>query len=158
MTTADLHKILDDQNRKLSLAELKQVIYDEMIECARQSTCVECNGVSINKVAVSNEINPYWKGKEHAFQIVLDLLEHCNHLIELPCKRGDPIWVVYRGCDEYGIRKYKIFEAVCCGFDLSTPCTRIITNFSCYESDRIGNFTNKEQAEQRLKELQDDDN
>lgn len=55
-----------------------------MIECARQSTCVEYNGVSINKVATSNEINPYWKGKEYAFQIVLDLLEHCDHLIELP--------------------------------------------------------------------------
>ena len=28
MTTADLHKILDDENRKLSLDELKQVIYE----------------------------------------------------------------------------------------------------------------------------------
>lgn len=28
MTTAELHKILDNENRKLSLDELKQVIYE----------------------------------------------------------------------------------------------------------------------------------
>lgn len=95
MTTAELHKILDDENRKLSLDELKQVIYGEMIGCARKSTCVEYNGVSINKVATSNEINPYWKGKEHAFQIVLDLLEHADDLIKPPCKFGDTVFFIY---------------------------------------------------------------
>ena len=83
MTTAELHKILNDENRKLSLDELKQAIYDEMIECARQSTCVESCGVSINKVATSNEINPYWKGQEIAFSKVLALLERLD-FIKLP--------------------------------------------------------------------------
>lgn len=84
MTTAELHKILDDENRKLSLNELKQVIYDEMIECARRSHCVESGGVLIDRVATSDTINPYYAGQENALGRILNLLERFDDYIKLP--------------------------------------------------------------------------
>ncbi len=60
----------------LTIEELKQQIYDEMIESARKSTCVKIGDIEVNKVATSNEINPYWKGREIAFGEVLRLLEN----------------------------------------------------------------------------------
>ena len=85
-----------------------------------------------------------YKNKEQA--------ESKGEWVELPCKRGDPIWVVYRDFDKCG-EHFMVYKAVCCGFDLSTPHIRIITNFSCYETDRFGNYTTEAQAEARLKEL-----
>lgn len=66
MTTAELHKILDDENRKLSLDKLKQVIY-EMKQDAFNEMCK-------SKLASRNCI--WYEGEQNAFQIVLDLLEH----------------------------------------------------------------------------------
>lgn len=84
MTTADLHTILDDENRKLSLDELKQVIYkmkqDAFNEYAKLLDTFSANWYDpkyIDKYA-------FYKGEQNAFQIVLDLLEHCDHLIKLP--------------------------------------------------------------------------
>lgn len=66
MTFTDLHKILDDENRKLSLDELKQVIYE-----MKQDSLNKCfdGKNSITEALITN-------GKINAFQIVLDLLEH----------------------------------------------------------------------------------
>lgn len=66
MTTTELHEILDDENRKLSLAELKQVIYE-----LKQDSLDKCfdGKNSITEALITN-------GKISAFQIVLDLLEH----------------------------------------------------------------------------------
>lgn len=66
MTTADLHKILDDENRKLSLAELKQVIYEMEQDCFAEAQQHDAD---------SRE-NSYYYGEGNGFQIVLDLLEH----------------------------------------------------------------------------------
>lgn len=72
-------------------------------------------------------------------------------LIELPCKVGDTVWVVYEDDD----REYKIYEAKCVGFAFENGTNiRIVTNFCCYDFYRKGTFTDKSEAEQKLKELQ----
>lgn len=66
MTTVDLHKILDDENRKLSLNELKQVIYEMKQDCFAE----------VQQHDVDSRENSYYYGEGNGFQIVLDLLEH----------------------------------------------------------------------------------
>ena len=74
-------------------------------------------------------------------------------MIELPCKIGDTIWVVYRDF-ENRFNEYKICESKCVGFMFEHGTNiRIITSFSCYDCDRVGNFLDKSQAEARLQEL-----
>lgn len=108
MTELDeLLRILKSRNGKLSLDELKQVIYDKMIECARRSHCVESGGVLIDRVATSDTINPYWQGKQNAFQIVLDLLEHlddCSMVYQV----GDTVYVPWILGGKIGLAKLKL--------------------------------------------------
>lgn len=66
MTTAELHKILDDENRKLSLDELKQVIYEMKQDAFNELIRSEIGGMQYK----------WYEGEQNAFQIVLDLLEH----------------------------------------------------------------------------------
>lgn len=68
MTTAELHEILDNPQRKLTADELKEVIYQ-----LKQDTFDKYSE------ALSNEnlhISQYYLGETNAFQICLDLLEH----------------------------------------------------------------------------------
>ena len=82
MITADLHKILDDENCKLSLAELKQVIY-EMKQDAFNEYGKAIETKSQNRQDIRNI--GFYSGEQNAFQIVLDLLEHCDDFnSELP--------------------------------------------------------------------------
>ena len=65
MTTAELHEILDDENRKLTADELKEVVYQ-----LKQDTF---------EIAFHSDnyyIGRYYAGETNAFQICLDLLEH----------------------------------------------------------------------------------
>lgn len=75
MTTADLHKILDDEKHKLSLDELKKVIYELKQDCFTEfGKALETksqNRQEIRKIG-------FYDGEQNAFQIVLDLLEHCD--------------------------------------------------------------------------------
>lgn len=64
MTTAELHEILDDENRKLTADELKEVVYQ-----LKQDTFDAA--FNTDKLYV-----PYYEGATNAFQICLDLLEH----------------------------------------------------------------------------------
>lgn len=73
MTTAELHKILDDENCKLSLDELKQVIY-EMKEDAFNEFGKSLERKSLNRQDIRNI--GFYDGEQNAFQIVLDLLKH----------------------------------------------------------------------------------
>lgn len=73
MTTADLHKILNDENRKLSLDDLKQVIY-EMKQDAFNEFGKSLERKSLNRQDIRNI--GFYDGEQNAFQIVLDLLEH----------------------------------------------------------------------------------
>ncbi|MCH5315470.1 MAG: hypothetical protein J1E81_06120 [Eubacterium sp.] len=75
-----------------------------------------------------------------------------GELLKFPCKIGDPIWVVYDAGFEAGY-KYEIHEAECLGFEIYNDGIRIITSFRCYDCYRKGNFTTKEAAEQKVKEL-----
>ena len=86
----------------LTVEELKQKIYDEMIESARKSTCVKIGDIEINKVATSNEINPYWKGREIAFSEVLGWIENLGDNIALPyllCTSSKFACVIWRDKD-----------------------------------------------------------
>jgi hypothetical protein len=68
MTAAELHEILDDENRKLTADELKEVIYQ-----LKQDTFEEYG----EALEVENlHISQYYCGETNAFQICLDLLEH----------------------------------------------------------------------------------
>lgn len=68
MTTAELHEILDDENRKLTADGLKAVIYK-----LKQDTFNESN-----KIDILDDIygKAFYSGESNAFQICLDLLEH----------------------------------------------------------------------------------
>ncbi len=72
-----------------------------------------------------------------------------GELLELPCKVGDTVYVVYK--DEW---EYSIYAATAIGFYINEEHgIEIITDFNCYPCDRIGNFTTKAAAEDRLRAL-----
>lgn len=71
MTTNQLHDILDDENRKLTIEEIEEVIYqlkNDVINEAYQYTARK-NDIAIYKYG-------YYMGEQNAFYLVLDLLKH----------------------------------------------------------------------------------
>ncbi len=74
-----------------------------------------------------------------------------GQLVELPCKVGDLIYIVYLD-DDY---EYKIAKTECIGFNIRRGDIDIITDLCCYDPFRYGKFTTKEAADARLKELQE---
>lgn len=95
MTTAELHKILDDENCKLSLAELKQVIYEMKQDCFKE-TAILLDDYSNKRCGERHYIhtNAWYMGEKNAFQIVLDLLEHFDN---------SKAKFYYDKCKSYGI-------------------------------------------------------
>ena len=101
MTTADLHKILDDENRKLSLDELKQVIY-EMKQDAFNEYAKAIEAKSQKRQDIRNI--GFYSGEQNAFQILLDLLEHLDerashilkdeYILTPKYKVGDTIYAI----------------------------------------------------------------
>lgn len=92
MTTTELHKILDDENRKLTLAELKQVVYELKKDCFEE----------ICKLEPQSWEYRFYIGEQNAFQIVLDLLEHLDDCIKLPhllCTSSKFACVIWRDKD-----------------------------------------------------------
>lgn len=77
MTTSELHEILDNENRKLTLAELKRVIYELKQDCHNE-TYKLLDAFSMNKMAREDYVrdNSFYNGEQNAFQIALDLLEY----------------------------------------------------------------------------------
>ena len=68
MTTNELHDILDDETRKLTADELKDVVYQ-----LKQDVFSEyCEALSKENLHISQ----FYLGEENAFRICLDLLEH----------------------------------------------------------------------------------
>lgn len=63
MTNAELHEILDDENKKISLKEFRNILYELINDCVIESTR-EIDRMFFN----SGQIN--------AFYIALDLSEH----------------------------------------------------------------------------------
>ena len=73
MTFTELHEILDDENKKLSPAELRQVIYELKQDAFNEfGKCLETK--SLKRQEIRNI--GFYDGEQNAFQIVLDLLEH----------------------------------------------------------------------------------
>ena len=71
MTTSELHEILDDENRKITVNELRSIIdlmrhdvLDEQYKCLKERT-------------TSGELRAQWYcGEENAFYIILQLMDH----------------------------------------------------------------------------------
>ena len=68
MTTAELHEILDDENRKLTADELKEVVYQLKQDCINEQY-----EHTMSKIFEKAE---FYAGEVNAFYICLDLLEH----------------------------------------------------------------------------------
>ena len=70
MNAAELHEILDDENRKLTADELKEVVYQLKQDCwGEYSKENDKFNVDYKKLAE-------YRGKANAFHICLDLFEH----------------------------------------------------------------------------------
>ena len=61
MTNAELHEILDDENKKISLKEFRNILYELINDCTREAT---------------NGDLSFYQGEINAFYIALDLSEH----------------------------------------------------------------------------------
>lgn len=68
MTFEELHKILDDENRKLSLSELQNILYELKQDCFHEEA----------KLDPTDRSCRYYAGEQNAFYICLDLLEHLD--------------------------------------------------------------------------------
>lgn len=79
MTFTNLHKILDNEKQKLSLDELKQVIYELKQDCFKEQA-VLLDDYSNKRCGERHYIhtNAYYMGEKNAFQIALNLLEHLD--------------------------------------------------------------------------------
>ena len=60
MTNGELHDILDDENKKISLKEFRNILYELIDDCTREA---------INNLS-------FYQGEINAFYIALDLSEH----------------------------------------------------------------------------------
>ena len=68
MTTEEVHEILDNEERKLTADELKEVVFKLKQDVfARYSEALEHENLHISQ---------FYIGEVNAFQICLDLLEH----------------------------------------------------------------------------------
>ena len=61
MTKEELHKILDDDSKKISLSEFREIIFEMIDDCTR-----EASGYSLQ----------YYQGEINEFYLALDLSEH----------------------------------------------------------------------------------
>jgi hypothetical protein len=110
MTTEELHEILDDEDRKLTVSELQEVIYKLKNDCLDK----------FNKATAKRD-EGFYIGEQNAFQICLDLLEHLQdgqeenrqlkkrleNAVELPCKVGNTVYTFsYGSILENGTPRY----------------------------------------------------
>lgn len=76
MTKKELHEILDDESRKLTVDELKEVIFH------LKNDCIDALSKYFGGEVKAKEEAPechYYRGEINAFYICLDLLEHINY-------------------------------------------------------------------------------
>lgn len=88
MTFAELHEILDNEDIKLSKAELEEIIY-ELKQDVYQEFCKALETKSVKR----HEIRRigFYDGEQNAFQIVLNLLEHLDIKEEQRSAKGKKI-------------------------------------------------------------------
>ena len=70
MTYFELHEILDNENKKITLDELCQIIYNLKLDIWNEY-CKESD-----KKDADNYTLAFYDGEINAFYIILDLLEH----------------------------------------------------------------------------------
>ena len=69
MTQTELHQILDDENKKITLKEYMEILYQLKWDTVDFATKEDFKNGTSNKY--------YWyQGETNAFQIALDLSEH----------------------------------------------------------------------------------
>ena len=69
MTTAELHQILDDENKKITLKEYQEILY-------QLNWDVQSKICKLTKEDVSHPEIKWYNGEMNAFQVALDLSEH----------------------------------------------------------------------------------
>lgn len=74
MTTAELHEILDDENRKLTADELKEVI-NKLLDSLAEQYRKDVGKPKTMAEIIERRLSMYI-GEMKAFHICLDLLEH----------------------------------------------------------------------------------
>lgn len=95
MTFEELHEILDNENYKLSLKELQQVICELKQDCHNETYKIlkEYDNWGCEQIDYVRD-NSYYNGEVNAFQIALDLLEHLDN---------SKAKFYYDKCKSYGI-------------------------------------------------------
>lgn len=73
MTNEELHKILDDKNKKLSIDEFKEIIYQLKHDCYSAATKIS---LSTEKKVQKKIRENFYLGEENAFHIALMLSDH----------------------------------------------------------------------------------
>lgn len=79
MTTEQLHDILDDANRKLTIDELKQIIYELKLDTSgeyNKEFDAAQEALTLYLTHKHEKLMHFYSGETNAFQICLDLLEH----------------------------------------------------------------------------------
>lgn len=77
MTSEELHAILDNEDKKLSIKELCEVIYQLKQDCLdRGNKHLALYEMNIKEDIKDLENYQFYNGEANAFQISLDLLEH----------------------------------------------------------------------------------
>lgn len=66
MTKEELHKILDDDSKKISLSEFREILYRMKVDCFEQ----------INVLDNLDPKTQWYYGEINAFYLALDLSEH----------------------------------------------------------------------------------
>jgi hypothetical protein len=66
MTNGELHDILDDANKKISLKEFRDILWQLKEDCFNE----------VHKLGVTNNNTHFYQGEINAFYIALDLSEH----------------------------------------------------------------------------------
>jgi len=130
----------------------KWIAYKNKEAAEEKEQCVICHKDISSELPKIDIYGNHYCGKCYLDKCEKELLqekEARGEIVKLPCKKGDPIWVVYLDVDN----NYKIAETVCVGFNIDENPIRIITSFSCYDWVRKGNFIDKTEAERRLAEL-----
>lgn len=67
MTTAELHKILDDENKNITLKEYQEILFQLKLDIIKEQS-KQIKGVDARFIWNNGQIN--------AFRIALDLSEH----------------------------------------------------------------------------------
>ena len=68
MTVAELHEILDDENRKITLKEYQEILFQLKHDCTQQIVDWDCD--------ITSKEYQWYYGEMNGFQLALDLSEH----------------------------------------------------------------------------------